>query len=323
MQIHTDNPPSLQSPLSSVPAQKVRDLPREFLLERLELYYGDRPPREAVESSYSLWECAETGLQFAWPMLPGSACFYRWVSGFSSYYPGQRWEYGRTQVLIQEENCGNGEFRLLDIGCGKGDFLRSLTYLSTQQRFGLDLNEPAVAACRSHGFCVFCGTIESALRAEAFKPGGFNVLTCFHCLEHVDNPVEFARSLITATAPGGRVFISTPFSPMSFEADWFDIMNHPPHHLTRWNLTAYRRLADMLGVKMRFFVPPSDPVQRTLGEFRLLLHGPNRPVTRGTLLTDLLRHAPKAIRLFRRQMGRGRNNQGVSADVILIEFRVP
>src|SRR5687768_16161109 len=82
-----------ESPLSARPPKKVRELPRDFILEQLEQYYGVKPPAAAVETDYTIWQCSETKLEFAWPMLPGNACFYEWLSGFPSYYPGRRWEY--------------------------------------------------------------------------------------------------------------------------------------------------------------------------------------------------------------------------------------
>jgi SAM-dependent methyltransferase len=307
-----------QSPLSAFPPKKIRDLPRTFLLDSLADYYGERPPAEAVECDYALWECAETGLQFAWPATPGSLRFYEWVSGFASYYPGARWEYGEVRRLLESENASGKGFKLLDVGCGKGDFLQGLDFIPNQNRFALDLNEPAVAECRRLGFQAFCGTMDSALTAGFLRVGEFPVVTSFHCLEHVDRPVEFVRSLVAAVAPGGRLFISTPYSPMSFESEWFDILNHPPHHMTRWNLAAYRRLAALTGAKMRYFVPPSSPLRRAVRNFRLLQYGPHGTAGRPTLLKDLLRKFPQFLRLYQKQKQR----QPVGADVILVEFTV-
>jgi SAM-dependent methyltransferase len=314
---HEETP---QSPLSSSPPKKIRDLSRTFILERLADYYAVPPPAESVECDYSLWECAETGLQFAWPMRPGNTDFYRWLAGFGSYYPGNRWEYRETRTLIQpERSAGGGSLKVLDVGCGQGDFLQSLDFVPRENKFALDLNEPAVRECRRRGFQSFCGTVETAAAAGFLQPAGFSTVTSFHCLEHVAEPLSFVRSLVSATAPGGRVFISTPYSPMSFEADWFDIMNHPPHHMTRWNLVAYRRLADILGTKMRCLVPPSSALRRTLNVFQLLHYGPNRSPGRATLLKDLLFHFPELTRLHAIQKRR----QPVGADVILVELTVP
>jgi SAM-dependent methyltransferase len=309
-----------QSPLSSLPPKKIRDLSRAFVLEQLAYYFSAEPPAASVECDYSLWECAETGLQFAWPMLPGNTVFYGWLAGFESYYPGNRWEYRKTRDLLKLEKSAAGKnFRVLDVGCGRGDFLQSLDFVPDENKFALDLNEPAVQECRRRGFQSFCGTVETAAAAGFLKPAGFSVVTSFHCLEHVEEPVAFARSLVGAAAPGGRVFISTPYSPMSFEADWFDVMNHPPHHMTRWNLAAYRRLAEILDVKMRWFVPQSSALRRTLNVFRLVQYGSNRSVSKATLLKDLLFHFPALSGFHRKQMQR----KPVGADVILLELTVP
>src|SRR2546430_2503815 len=117
---------AVRSPLSAVPPVKIRDLPRSFLLEQLELQYQTQPPPQTVEADYTLWQCAETGLQFAWPMLPGNAVFYEWVSSFESYYPGERWEYKKIRAILETEKLLSEKSRVLDAGCGKGDFLRAL-----------------------------------------------------------------------------------------------------------------------------------------------------------------------------------------------------
>jgi SAM-dependent methyltransferase len=313
----------VRSLLSSLPPRKVRDLPATFLREQLAFYYGSPTPPEAVESDYEMWECAETGLQFAQPLRPGNLCFYEWISSFASYYPGVRWEYGAVARLIKPANVqATASLAVLDAGSGKGDFLSGLDFLPAKNKFALDLNPPAIAECRRRGFNVFCGTIEAALEAGVFSGRKFPVVTSFHCLEHVADPVGFVRSLLKVTAPGGGVFVSTPYSPMSFEADWFDVMNHPPHHMTRWNLAAYRRLAGMLGVNMRYFVPPTYAVKLALNVFRLKQYGPNRRVGGARLLKDLLFRFPSFVRQYQNQKERSRTNGVGGADTILVEFTV-
>ena len=171
-----------RSPLSLLPPRKIRDLPRSLLLEKLGAYYQATPPAEVVETDYALWECGETQLQFAWPMRPGNAAFYEWVSSFASYYPGIRWEYGQAAERIQTLLPGTPGLKVLDVGSGKGDFLKGLTFLPAQNRVALDLNRPAIAACQAQGCPAFCGTIESAIGAGFFRPKEFAVVTSFQCM---------------------------------------------------------------------------------------------------------------------------------------------
>jgi SAM-dependent methyltransferase len=310
----------ISSSLSQLPPRKIRDLTREFLLAKLADYFHAPPTGEIVETDYSLWRCMETGLEFCDPPLPGNTAFYEWVSGFASYYPGFRWEYAEVARILKSENIATPDLKVLDAGCGKGDFLRALDFLPAQKKFALDLNEPAIRACRAQGFNALCGTVEPAIAAGFLKPGDFPVVTSFHCLEHVSQPVEFVRELLRATAPGGKLFLSTPYSPMSFERDWFDVMNHPPHHMTRWNLAAYRKLAEILGVKMRHFAPRNRSLKQALETFRLKAHGPNVNVSRAALLKDLLFRAPQFFAGWRQLRKRARSHENGGADLILIEF---
>ncbi len=315
-------PKGIRSPLSDLTPKKICDLPQIALRHDLELQFGARPPAAVVETDYSLWQCVETGLQFAWPMLPGNAAFYQWVSSFSSYYPGLRWEYRKIRDILKTENRLAAGAKILDAGSGKGDFLKAFDLVRSEHKYALDLNEPAVETCRKQGFQAFCGTMKTALDQGVLKAGDFAVVTSFHCLEHVPEPVSFVRELLQVTAPGGRVFVSTPYSPMSTEENAYDILNLPPHHLTRWNLAAYQQLAKLLGAKMRYFVPSAGPFIRALKAFWVNHHGPNQPIDKTRLLADLTFHFPEISRLYRKHMDRQKANGGIGADVILVEFTV-
>lgn len=316
------NEPAVRSPLSDRPPQPLRELPRDFLLAELGRYFHAAAPADVVESDYSMWRCADTGLEYCVPRRPGNAAFYEWISHFPYYYPGTRWEYGQVATLVREARL-QSDGKILDVGAGEGDFLQTLDFLPASSRFALDMNAPAISACRAKGINAFCGTIDAALAQGFLRPGEFAAVTSFHCLEHVDEPVEFVRGLVQVTAPGGRIFLSTPASPMSFEGEWFDVLNHPPHHLTRWNLAAYQRLAGILGVQMRHFFPPTRTLSQAVQLFCLKRYGPNVKVARGVLLRDLVRHAGQFLGDWHRLRARARSHELRGSDVILVEFVVP
>jgi 2-polyprenyl-3-methyl-5-hydroxy-6-metoxy-1,4-benzoquinol methylase len=309
------------SPLTGRPARKLRELSAGFLATALEEYYRTTPPPGACEEDYILWECTETGLQFARPAKQGSAVFYEWIGHFPTYYPGQRWEYGKVLELTTQEGLFvDPDSLLLDVGAGRGDFLRRFSRPPKARRLGIDLSENAVRAMEAEGFRAFHGTVDEAVQSNFITNGSCQVVTSFHCLEHVEDPVGFVSTLLALASPEGRVYLSTPKSPMSFEARWFDVLNHPPHHLTRWTLPAYRRLAEEMNCTLRTFCPPASLVRDTLRQFKLIRHG-TATVSRMTTVKESILHPFQAMRCIADQI-RHRHRYGKPyTDVVLVELR--
>jgi SAM-dependent methyltransferase len=155
------------------------------------------------------------------------------------------------------------------------------------------------------------------------KAAEFPVVTAFHCLEHVKDPVNFVRELLRVTAPVGKLFLSTPYSPMSFEMEWFDILNHPPHHMTRWTVAAYRRLADEAGVKMRHFAPRSSALRQAGQLYLLKKYGPHVSVPRKQLIKDAISGAPRLLALWCKMFWRRLHHDNRGSNKILVEFTAP
>lgn len=100
---------------------------------------------------------------------------------------------------------GQGLGRLLDVGCGDGDFM-----LGMQQRgwevHGLDISPVAVTLARQKGLDVFQGKLLDANYPEA----GFDRVTMWDVLEHLHDPeVQLAR-VVQLLRPGGRLVATFP-----------------------------------------------------------------------------------------------------------------
>jgi 2-polyprenyl-3-methyl-5-hydroxy-6-metoxy-1,4-benzoquinol methylase len=52
--------------------------------------------------------------------------------------------------------------------------------------------------------------------------------------EHIAKPKEFVQEILSILHPLGNIYLSTPYSPMDFELEWYDVLNNPPHHMGRW-----------------------------------------------------------------------------------------
>lgn len=101
------------------------------------------------------------------------------------------------------ETAGIGEAtRVLDVGCGSGEFL-ALVSEAGGIPTGVDPAEAMVALALQHGTAIV-GHAEQL----PFEPESFDVVTAFNAFQFADDPInalaEFARVLV----PGGRIVIA-------------------------------------------------------------------------------------------------------------------
>lgn len=91
--------------------------------------------------------------------------------------------------------------RLLEVGCGRGDFLKVAR--SSFDVWGVE-PDPALAGVSSREAPVFTGLVEESPWAD------FDVAVSFHVLEHVESPSLFLKSLAERLKPGGILVLETP-----------------------------------------------------------------------------------------------------------------
>ena len=95
--------------------------------------------------------------------------------------------------------------RLLDVGCGVGDFL-TVARDAGFDAHGIELSAAAAALARQyHQLVVKIGDFASEDRA-----GYFDAITMFGVLEHVRDPAELLSHSSWLLAPGGVLLIYTP-----------------------------------------------------------------------------------------------------------------
>ena len=273
-------------------------------------------------ADYRMFRCQACELEFANPPTPGSQQFYDWIVAHEAYYPTDRWEWSQVRQIVQSLAAGRSEpLTLIDVGCGAGDFLNVLRDVPNVRGIGLDFTADSVKACRDRGIEAYCTDLQHARDSIA---GVIDVVTAFHCLEHVPDPLGFICQARDLLGPGGRLLISTPYSPMSFEGTWFDPLNHPPHHLTRWKSEPYRALAARAGMQVMLMPGPARSLpKRTLGAFLLQAGlGPSASLRRtpAAVFFAALRHPIMLLGQILRQARRQRVDGLPAPDVIMAEF---
>jgi O-antigen chain-terminating methyltransferase len=111
--------------------------------------------------------------------------------------------------ILEEHTIGSAEMPVLDLGCGRGEWLELLREHGLHAA-GLDSNDSMVQECRSAGLDVTQGDALSYLRSlpDASKGG----VTSFHMVEHL--PFEVTLTLIDEVLrvlkPGGIIILETP-----------------------------------------------------------------------------------------------------------------
>ncbi|MBI5618501.1 MAG: class I SAM-dependent methyltransferase [Gammaproteobacteria bacterium] len=305
-------------------AQHVAALPRAAILESMAKLMPYAGAETCTFGDYALWRCTACGLVFADPMAEPGRDYYAWLTRSERYYPQARWEWTACADELRGLGASDRERRVLDVGCGSGRFLKALRGVPGWRAIGLDINQSSVDACLAQGFEATQGDLASA---RTKLDGGVEVVTLWHVVEHVADPVGLLLEARALLAPGGMIMFSVPLSPPSYEAVWRDPLNLPPHHLTRWNLRALERLAARVGLRSRLVIPDADSLlTRTVHALLVQAVSPFAPVTRVEKLRRLLAHAlahPALVwRTLRCQLAWPRRAGRVLPDVVLACFHL-
>lgn len=95
--------------------------------------------------------------------------------------------------------------RLLDVGCGAGDFLARARARGYQVA-GTELSAYGAEATRAAGLSAFQGEIWEA----GLPAGSFDLVTCWHVIEHVADPRRVLEEICRLLRPGGWLLLATP-----------------------------------------------------------------------------------------------------------------
>ncbi|WP_404385056.1 class I SAM-dependent methyltransferase [Caenispirillum salinarum] len=305
----------LRCPVCGDTSKAILDLPVETIRADLRRVFRQDLPPDLIETDYTMRRCAACDLVFADPMRPGSAAFYAWLTAFDSYHARARWEWGEVRRHL--ERYGDRPVRMMELGCGTGLFLEYISDMPTVSVTGIDLSESSVRAARAKGLDARHADLDDVLRTGE----RFDIVMLSHVLEHVADPLGLARTIISGLKPGGALVFSVPYSPMSREHPAWDIMNLPPHHMTRWNARSLRALADATGTTLSLRLSkPKSPFKRALKQTALVTKSGTSALGR---FAALLRH-PRTFRTIHALHARRERVNGRRAgDTVLAILSLP
>jgi SAM-dependent methyltransferase len=126
----------------------------------------------------------------------------------------------------------HGEGRLLDFGCGGGSFLQRMQQQGWQVT-GVDACAAAVQRVRRE---LGLHALQGTLPHPELRPGSFDVITMWHSLEHVHQPLTVLREAHRLLAPRGKLLVAVP-NIDSLPFRWFGHAWYGldlPRHLTHF-----------------------------------------------------------------------------------------
>ncbi|MEJ5995429.1 class I SAM-dependent methyltransferase [Pedobacter sp. Du54] len=106
-------------------------------------------------------------------------------------------------------------FKLIDVGCGEGQFLFQFAKLYPNSRFlGVDKNESNVHLCRLYANAKdFKGVrIEQASIESMNVANAYDVAICIGVLQYVQDDKKAIECIYKALSPGGKLFLYTPIN---------------------------------------------------------------------------------------------------------------
>ena len=216
---------------------------------------------ELAREKFRIVRCSSCGLAYLNPRPEESE--------LAGYYPKTYWGgkqqgikdlFRRAEERLKENyklkalnKCGIRSGRVLDVGCGRGEFLALLKKRGFQVA-GLEFGEEAVRRGREDfGIEITNGT----LAGSDFPVNSFDAVTMWHVLEHLPDPQEALVTVRKLLKPGGVLLLALPdfggFLAGFYRGAWFGI--DAPRHLTHFKRDTLSEMLHRADFKKPLFFP--------------------------------------------------------------------
>lgn len=214
-----------------------------------------------MAGGYKMYRCAACRTAFVHPM-PDAATLKRFYDDFHRGAGEGGW-YDEVEDRMREDFPTKVELvckalrgkrgRVLDIGCGKGFFVKACADADIDA-VGVDLSETGVRYARE---TLNVNAVQGSLHDLKATLGWFDVVTFWATIEHLSDPVGMLRDIFDVLRPGGRLLCDTGIGD-----DWLDRLlpglvqwYDPPQHLFVFSRGGITRAMQAAG----FVVERIDP----------------------------------------------------------------
>jgi len=190
--------------------------------------------------------------------------------------PDKVMNYHISRVLLRvvaEIASKKANFKVLDVGCGRGELLAKLQKQG-YQTFGIDIDTKCVELSSHYGE-VYQVSIEEFVRRN--PPNSFDVVIASHLLEHLPAPQEALKNLMYLGKYGVLVAIPNPYYLLHIFRALFRMNPYQATagHWYAWDYSHFKTFVERCGFSVRKWyydsvsLPVYGAVRRSLG-YRIL-----------------------------------------------------
>ena len=194
-----------------------------------------------------------------------------------------------------------GKGRMLDVGCSTGARMASYAQLGWRVS-GIENSPEAAAEARRGGAEVFVGDLLDA----NYPARGFDLVTCFHVLEHVLDPRRAMRTMIDWLSDEGTLVVELPnaagLGARTFGTHWF--LLDVPRHLHHFTPRTLARLVEESGGEV-IRIEQRESVGTWLGSLELYQAERNPTKAKEIAGSKWRKRALRPILGIARALGRG------------------
>lgn len=149
----------------------------------------------------TLYRCRDCGFVFRHPIYPQAKYDKLYREGDSDTWDDtDRIDHELVRGMVRR-HLESGS--VLDVGCGGGRLLMPLA--GEYDTYGVEINAAAARLAEERNVRIVASTIGQLCATDRV----FDAVVSCDVIEHLPKPVQFMRTLLSATAPGGVVVIST------------------------------------------------------------------------------------------------------------------
>jgi 2-polyprenyl-3-methyl-5-hydroxy-6-metoxy-1,4-benzoquinol methylase len=152
----------------------------------------------------------------------------------------------RYQELLDQMEPWRKTNKILDVGCGTGDFLEQ-ALLRGWEVYGTEYSATAVKICRDKGIPMQQGKLDT----KHYDPASFDIVSSFEVIEHINNPREDMANISSLLRKGGLFYCTTPnFNGLLrfYLKDRYSVIAYP-EHLTYYTPATLQSLCERFGLR--------------------------------------------------------------------------